>query len=196
MMSVQRDLQENRYTQPARVDPYLRQQQAYWFRTAFHWDIFATLTFSHDLTSVSANAVLGRYLRRIEGESGAPLACLIAEEGGTVVLGEATGRIHFHLLIRCSKPLDALHLVNVWQEDCFGGVRTVGPSAEVRPYKREISAVFYMLKGLRDPGWGWSEWRIEGASKRKPKRLATSKEARRMWKREQNRAQRFLARAV
>ena len=195
-MSVQRDSREIGHVLPARLAPYLRQQYANWFRTDFRWDIFATLTFSHDLTSTRANAVLGTYLRKIEKEVRAPLACLIAEERGSAAVGGATGRVHFHLLIHCSKPLDLLHLTDVWREDCFGGDRTVGPSAVVRAYEEAISAAFYMMKGLRDPGWGWSEWRLDGASIRKPKRLATSKEARRMRKRQQERAQRYAAYAA
>ena len=187
MMSVQQDSREFGHGLPARLNPYLRQQYADWFRADFHWDIFATLTFSHDLTSERANAVLGIYLRTIEEEVRAPLACLIAEEQGPSIRAGDAGRVHFHLLIRCAKPLDLAHLTRVWQKDCFGGDSTVGPSAVVRGYEKEISATFYMLKGLRDPKWGWSEWRLEGASRRKPKRFATSTKARRRWKRQQER---------
>ena len=190
-MSVQRDSREIGHGLPARLNPYLRQQYADWFRKGFSWDVFASLTFSHDLTSARANAVLGTYLREIEEEVRAPLACLIAEERGPYVRGGATGRVHFHLLIYCPKPLDLTHLTDVWQEYRFGGDRTGGPSAVVRAYEKEISAAHYMLKRLQDPEWGWSEWRLEHASIRKPKRLATSKEARRMRKRQLERAQRY-----
>ena len=187
MMSVQQDSREFGHGLPARLSPYLRQQYADWFRAAFHWDIFATLTFSHDLTSARANAILGIYLRFIEEEVRAPLACLIAEEQGSSVRAGDAGRAHFHLLIRCAEPLDPAHLTDVWRKDCFGGDRTAGPSAVVRAYEKEISTTFYMMKDLRNPKWGWSEWRLEGASRRKPERLATSAEARRRWKRQQER---------
>ena len=118
--------------------------------------------------------ILGIYLRMIEEEVRAPLACLIAEEQGPSVRAGDAGRVHFHLLIRCAKPLDSAHLTDIWRKDCFGGDRTGGPSAVVRAYEKEISATFYMMKGLRNPEWGWSEWRLEGASRRKPKRFATS----------------------
>ncbi|MEO6801755.1 MAG: hypothetical protein ABI197_00770 [Granulicella sp.] len=189
MKSMKRDTRLAQYTKPVRFSPFLRRQYADWFRKAFTWQLFATLTFSHDQTSWFANAALGRYLRRIEEETGAPLACLIAEEGDYSVRGENTGRLHFHLLIHCAKHLDRLHLTEVWKEDCFGGDRTVGPSALVSGYEREVSGTFYMMKEQRDPDWEWAEWRLEGASKRKPKRFATSSEARRMWKRQQQRAQ-------
>ena len=190
-MSVQQDSREIGHGLPARLSPYLRQQYADWFRADFHWDIFATLTFSHDLTSARASEILGIYLRMIEEEVRAPLACLIAEEQGPSVRAGDAGRVHFHLLIRCAKPLDSAHLTDIWRKDCFGGDRTGGPSAVVRAYEKEISATFYMMKGLRNPEWGWSEWRLEGASRRKPKRFATSAEARRRWKRQQEHAQRY-----
>jgi hypothetical protein len=186
MRSVQQDSREIGHGLPARLTPYLRQQYAEWFRADFHWDIFATFTFSHDLTSTRANAILGIYLRTIEEEVRAPLACLIAEERGPS-RADASGRVHFHLLIHCAKPLDLVHLTDVWRQDCFGGDRTVGTSAVVRAYEKGISATLYMMKGLRDPKWGWSEWRLEGASKRKPKRFATSTKARRRWKRQHER---------
>jgi hypothetical protein len=194
MMSVQQDSREIGHGLPASHTPYLRQQYADWFRRDFRWDIFATLTFSRDLTSTHANALLGVYLRGIEEEVRAPLACLIAEEQGPS-RADATGRVHFHLLIHCAKPLDPVRLTDVWRKDCFGGDDTSGPSAVVRPYEKKISATFYMMKELRNPKWGWSEWRLEGASKRKPKSFATSTKARRRWKREQIRAQQYAAAA-
>ena len=187
MMSVQQDSREIGHGLPASLSPYLRQQYADWFRADFHWDISAILTFSHDLTSACANAVLGIYLRMIEEEVRAPLACLIAEERGLSVKAGEAGRVHFHLLIRCAKALDPVRLSDVWRKDCFGGDRTAGPSAVVRAYEEEISATFYMMKELRNPKWGWSEWRLEGASRRKPKSFATSAETRRRWKRQQAR---------
>jgi hypothetical protein len=95
MMSVQQDSREIGHGLPANLSPYLRQQYADWFRADFHWDIFATLSFSHDLTSARANAMLGIYLRMIEEEVRAPLACLIAEErGGPLLrLGRPAGSI-------------------------------------------------------------------------------------------------------
>ncbi len=182
-MSAQHKSQDSGHRGPTGFDRYLQQQYADWFRKDFHWNLYVTLTFSYDLTSGRANAVLGTYLRAIEREVEAPLACLIAEERGPSAMGKGLGRVHFHLLIRCAKPLDPVQLTDVWREDRFGGDRTVGPSPVVLRYEKEISAAFYLMKGLRHPEWGLSLWRLEGASQRKPKSFATSKETRRMWSR-------------
>src|ERR1019366_2494267 len=190
-MSVQHQSQDTGHKGPTRFDRYLQQQYADWFRKAFHWNLYVTLTFSYDLTSGRANGLLGTYLREIEGEVGAPLACLIAEERGPSTMGKVLGRVHFHLLIRCAKPLDTVLLTDVWREDRFGGDRTVGPSAVVRGYQREISATYYMFKHRHDPDCNWMHWRLEGASKRKPKSYATSSRVRRMWKRQQERARQY-----
>ena len=191
MMSAQHKSQDAGYNGPTRFDRYLQQQYADYFRMAFHWDLFATFTFSDDLISGRANAVLGTYLRGIEEEVGTPLACLITEERGPSTTGKGLGRVHFHLLMRCAKPLDLDRLTDVWSWDRFGGDRTVGPSAEVRPYQKEISATYYMFKHRHDPDCNWMHWRLEGASKRKPKSYATSSKVRRMWKRQQERARQY-----
>ena len=189
--AVQHQSQDTGYRVPTRLDRYLQQEYGDWFREDFHWNLFATLTFSHDLTSGRANAVLGAYLREIEEEFRAPLACVITEERAPSITGKGPGRVHFHLLIHCAKPLDPVHLMNVWREDRFGGDRTVGPSAEVRVYQKEISATYYMFKHRHDPDFNWRPWHLEMASKRKPKSYATSSEARRKWKRQQERARQY-----
>jgi|ERR1017187_334050 hypothetical protein len=193
MMSAQHKSQDTEYNRPTRFDRYLQQQYADWFRKAFHWNLFATFTFSNDLSSNEANRRLGSYLRLIEEEVGSSLACLIAEERNYSGLGQARERIHFHLQIQCSRPLDTVRFTELWKEDRFGGDRTVGPSAEVRVYDENLSAAYYMFKHLHDPTWDWSHWRLAGASKRTPKSFATSKETRRMWRRQQERAQRYAA---
>src|ERR1035441_3527781 len=139
MMSAQYKSQDAGYNRPTRFDRYLQQQYADYFKKAFHWNLFATLTFSNDLSSNEANSRLGRYLRQIEEEVGSPLACLIAEERNHPGLGQAPGRIHFHLQIHCSRPLDTARFTELWKEDRFGGDRTVGPSAEVRVYDENLS---------------------------------------------------------
>jgi hypothetical protein len=191
MMSAQHESQDTGYNCPTRFDRYLQQQYADYFRKAFHWNLYETLTFSYELTSGRANAVLGTYLREIEEEVGAPLACLITEERGPSITGKGLGRVHFHLLMRCAKPLDPVHLTNLWREDRFGGDRTIGPSAEVRAYQEEISATYYMFKHRHDPDCNWMHWRLEGASKRKPKSYATSSKVRRMWTRQQERVRQY-----
>ena len=108
-------------------------------------------------------------------------------------MGKHLGRVHFHLLIRSAKPLDTVNFTELWKEDRFGGDQTVGPSGEVRVYDENLSAAFYMFKHLHDPSWDWSQWRLAGASKRMPRSFATSKETRRMWRRQQERVQRYAA---
>lgn len=188
-VSVERNSdKEFRCTRPAKLDLSLRQELATWFRTKFLWDCFVTLTFSFVPTSTDANEILGMYLRRIEETVRAPLSCLISEERTRLTAKVARGRIHFHLFVRCARPLDPTYLKGEWEKDCFGGDPDDGASAEVLPYDEAISGTFYILKELEHPGWNWSSWRLDGASKRRPKRCATNCRARRIWRRQQERA--------
>ncbi len=184
------------YDGPTGRDRDVQKEYATWFSKGFRWNLFGTLTFSHDLTSQYANEVLDRYLRRIEIEARAPLSCLIVEETKSPGLGGAPGRIHFHLLIGCAKTLDPVSLEEVWREDCFGGERTAGPSAKVDRLRTGVSPALYMMKGLFDSGCDWRLWRPQHASKRKPASAATSTETRRMRRRQQARDQRLAAQAA
>lgn len=184
------------YDGPTRRDRDVQKEYATWFLKGFRWNLFGTLTFSHDLTSQYANEVLDRYLRRIEIEANAPLSCVIAEETKSPGLGGAPGRVHFHLLMGCAKPLDTAHLEKVWREDCFGGDRTAGPSAKVDPLRTGVSPALYMMKGLFDSGCDWREWRMQSVSKRKPVSAAISAETRRMRRRQQARRQWLAANAA
>lgn len=186
------DIDHNQGIHP---DRYLKQQYGNWFKEEFRWSLFATLTFSRDLTSNCAKEVLDKYLRRIEEEARAPLGCLIAEERKHSGLGGAPGRIHFHLLIHCAKPLDPAHLESVWKENRFGGNRIAGKPADVRIYDTAKYAAFYVMKGISDPD-RWRERGLEIASRRKPKSFGTSTKSRRRWRREQQRQQANTAQAT
>lgn len=119
----------------------VRQQQEYatWFRNQFRWDWYLTLTFSGELSSQHASNLLHEYLREIEEKVHAPLSCLIAKEQKYSGLGKPSGRVHF---ISCSHATRTYKefLRDHWQQPKYGGDRTSGPSADVRPYLSDISA--------------------------------------------------------
>ena len=179
--------QSETYAQPSSNQRYVQQQYGEWITNAFRWDLFATLTFSHDLDRDRADTVLHEYLRFIEEELRAPLACVIAQESKRASAEKAPVRVHFHLLIGCAKPLDPTRLVELWKEARFGGDRTDGEPAEVLVFDRSRSPAHYMMKGHSDPNCNWEPWNLHNASKRKPKSFATCSKTRRTWRRNQQR---------
>lgn len=195
-MLVKHKSQDTGLPQPTRSYCHIQQQYADWFKTRFSWDWYITLTFSCDPSSERAKVLLREYLREIEVTARAPLACLIAEERTTYSgLGLPGGRVHFHLLIRGARSMNANVLREWWRQKRFGGDRTSGSSADARVYKETISATNYLFKNLYNSSWDWSDWRLGQASKRKPASFATSSKARRTWKRQQQRGRQLIAAA-
>jgi hypothetical protein len=180
----------------AKHDIYQQQEYGTYFRTKFLWDYYLTLTFSRDVSSEQATALVNQYLREVEEKIRAPLSCLIAKEQTYSGLGKPTGRVHFHLLLSCSTTLTREFLRDQWQVPKYGGDRTSGPSACVLPYDTERSATYYLFKNLHRPSWDWAEWRLQGASLRKPKSFATSSAARRAWNRNQDRQRNSAALSI
>src|ERR1700733_15700601 len=126
----------------------IHQQQEYgtYFKAKFLWDWYLTMTFSRDVSSEQATALLNQYLREIEEKIQAPLSCLIAKEQTYSGLGKPTGRVHFHLLLSCATTLTREFLRDQWQVPKYGGDGTSGPSACVLPYDAKRSATHYLFK--------------------------------------------------
>ncbi len=130
-----------------------RQSLGAWLQT-FRWNWYVTLTFSHDISSETASAVLESYISELEATHKDTLSCLIATEQKTVSgLGKPAGRVHFHLLVGCAVRLTKRAFSDLWEQPRFGGTRVSGTAAEVRAYDPRGDATFYLLKFMKDPEW-------------------------------------------
>lgn len=173
---------------PTAADRRIHQENAEFYRNAFTWTWYITLTFSESLSAGAAWQRLEDYLRLIEETHRTPLSCMIAQENKYSGLGIPTGRIHFHLLVFCPTNTVSLEmLTDTWKSARFGGDRTKGASADVRHYLPDGSAAYYLLKNLHHPSFDLKLRTIEGASKRRSVSFATSNESRRRWRRQQER---------
>ncbi len=171
---------------PIHRDIYHQQNHADWWRQ-FPWDFYVTLTFSKDRSADRATALLEEYLNEIEALVKAPLSCLISMEKKYSGLGMPAGRVHFHLLIACARPLDPKRLEDPWTQPRYGGTWVSRKSAFIVPYDAAIDASFYMFKSLSDPAWDWNSRNLDLISPARPASCATSKRARRRLRRNQKR---------
>lgn len=172
---------------PNRDDIHKQQQYGSWLRP-FRWSLYVTLTFSYDVSSGSAQARLESYLQEIELKVRAPLSCLIAMESKYSGLGMPGGRLHFHLLVGCARPIDKRLMENLWNESRYGGNRVSRQAALILPYDERICASYYLLKTLHDRSWDWKERNLDLISPTCAVSCATSKRARRRIRRNQERS--------
>jgi hypothetical protein len=171
---------------PTQRDIYHQQNQAEYWRQ-FPWGWYVTLTFSKDRSADRASVLLEEYLNEIETLVKAPLSCLISMEKKYSGLGRPAGRVHFHMLIACARPLDPKRLEDLWNQPRYGGTWVTGKSALVVPYDAAIDASFYMFKSLSDPAWDWSARNLDLISPARPASCTTSSRARRRLRRNQER---------
>jgi hypothetical protein len=137
------------------VDRNHQQQYAAWLRK-INWSWYVTLTFDREVGSMQASALLELYLRDLEIRSRNTLSCLIVKEQKHYSgLGTPAGRVHFHVLVSTTADLTAKDFVDQWGKPQYGGERTSGPSALVRPYDAAISATYYLFKTLYESPDNW-----------------------------------------
>jgi hypothetical protein len=123
---------------------------------------------------------LNEYLNKLEAIHRDSLSCLIAQEQKTLSgSGKPAGRVHFHLLMACAINLTATSISDLWQLAEFGGSRTSGAGADVRPYDPNRGAVNYVLKFSKDPAWDWDFRNLELLSPLTPVSAAISSRMRR-----------------
>ena len=171
---------------------HIQQAQAL-YMSRFTWHFYLTLTFSWDIRAESARRRLLSYLRFIEDTKvKAPLSCLIAEETKESGLGQAAGRIHFHILVRCARRISVAAFQTLWEQSHFGGNRTAGPSAWVVPYNREISATYYLFKDLNKRFFEWSVRNLDLNAAVRPRSFSTSSRQRRRLRRDRARVEKGL----
>ena len=171
---------------PSRGDIHKQQQYATWLRT-FRWNLYVTLTFSHDVSSSSAQARLESYLQELELKFRAPLSCVISIETKYSGLGMPAGRVHFHLLVGCARPMDKRLMQDLWNESHYGGNRVSGQAARILPYDEHICGSFYLLKTLHDPSWDLKVRNLDLISPARPASCAISTRARRRIRRNEGR---------
>jgi len=154
------------------------------------WDWWITLSFSADLTPDDANVRLLGFLDELEKNHRDSVSCLIAQEQKTVSgCGKPSGRGHFHLLMASSVTLTAASISDLWTLPEFGGSRTSGAGAFVRPYDPSQGAIHYMLKSQNDPAWDFTDRNLDLLSPQKPQSAtASSGSRRRFLRRDQRRA--------
>jgi hypothetical protein len=160
------------------VDRYHQQQCADWFRE-FKWSWDLTLTLDREVGSMQSSDFLERYFRDLEILSRDTLSCLIVKEQKHYSgLGKPAGRVHFHVLVSTTADLTAKDFVDHWEKPQYGGERTSGPSALVRPYDAAISATYYLFKTLYESPDNWELRREKLVSPTRPSSWHTSAEIR------------------
>ncbi len=133
---------------------YQHQQGLGGWLKSFRWNWYVTLTFSHDISSERARAVLESYLSELEAIHRDTLSCLIATEQKTFSgLGKPAGRVHFHLLVGCAVSLTERAFSDLWEHPRYGGNRTSGAAADVQAYDPDGDAAFYVLKSTDHSAW-------------------------------------------
>ncbi|MGI4756177.1 MAG: hypothetical protein ACRYGF_04925 [Janthinobacterium lividum] len=165
----------------------LQQANSDWFRE-FHWHFYATLTFWWEIGRTHARVKLEEYLSAIEEDAKAPLACLIAEETKVSGVGQAAGRVHFHMLGWCAKAVAPGALELLWEQRPFGGNRTFGKSGLLKVYDVQNSAVHYLFKDLPVEGFEWSGRNLDLNAREHPRSYSTSTRQRRRLRRNQARS--------
>ena len=150
----------------------------------WEWRWWVTLTFSHDVGSTRADAVLTEFLNEFEATHHDSLTCVIAKEQKTVSgSGRPAGRIHFHALIGSSIDHGVKALQELWQQARYGGDRTSGAGADVRPYDPQRGALVYLQKALTEDSSGLRLHNLELLSPIAPKSAGNSAKVRRTLKR-------------
>jgi hypothetical protein len=156
---------------------------AEWVRT-WDWKYWVTLTFSRDVGRDEANALLNDFLNELEAALHDSLTCMIAQEQNTLSgSGKPAGRVHFHLLIASAVKLTPSAIVNWWQLPKFGGSRTAGAGADVRPYDPHRGGASYLLKFQKDPAWDVRYRNLELLCPDAPESAATSSRMKRKLRR-------------
>jgi hypothetical protein len=164
-----------------------RPNELEWLRN-WKWNYWVTLTFSGDVGREEANALLDEFLNELEAALRDSLICMISQEQKTISgSGKPAGRVHFHLLIASAVNLSASTITNWWQLPKFGGSRTAGAGADVRPYDPHRGAVSYLLKFRKDPAWDVRYRNLELLSPVTPASAATSSSMRRKLRRYEER---------
>jgi hypothetical protein len=150
----------------------------------WEWRWWVTLTFSRDIGSARADAILGEYLNEFEATHRDSLTCMIAQEQKTISgSGRPAGRVHFHVLIGSSIDHGAKALQQLWQQARYGGNRTSGAGADVRPYDPQRGALVYLQKALMEKSSGLTFHNLELLSPVAPESATKSAEVRRKLKR-------------
>ncbi len=158
-----------------------------WMRS-WPWDWWVTLTFSANATPDDANVRLFSFLNELEKRHRDSVWCLIAQEQKTFSgCGKPGGRLHFHLLLASATTLTQASISDLWTLPEFGGSRTSGAAAFVKPYDSEQGAIYYMLKSQDDPAWDFSHRNLDLLSPLRPASADSSSESRRRFKRRDER---------
>ena len=119
------------------------------------WTWFVALTFGRDVSAAQAGDVLVAYIREASRLLRVPFAYAGSLDYKQSGCGRPTIREHIHILLYCSKQ-DAQQedfLKDLWQQPQFGGHRTKGTGADIRPYDATAAGSFYVIKHIDDPNW-------------------------------------------
>jgi hypothetical protein len=161
----------------------------HWFKS-FNWRWWVTLTFSHDLSTFKADALLREYINELEAIHHDSFSCLVAREQKTLSgCGKPAGRVHFHLLVGCVANLTVKSFTDVWEAPRFGGKRASGAAAHVMLYDPTRDAAFYCFKFLQDPSWDWDHHNLELLSPIAPLSAKSSSRMRRKLRRREMRSE-------
>jgi hypothetical protein len=154
-----------------------------WLRD-WGWKYWVTLTSSRNIGRDEENARVDDFLNELEAAHHDSLSCMIGQEQQTISgCGKPAGRVHSHLLIASAVNLSASTITNWWQLPKFGGSRTAGSGAFVKPYDPHRGAVSYLLKFREDPAWDVRYRNLELLCPVTPASAATSSSMRRKLRR-------------
>lgn len=156
-----------------------RPDELEWLRD-WGWKYWVTLTSSRNIGRDEENARVDDFLNELEAAHHDSLSCMIGQEQQTISgCGKPAGRVHSHLLIASAVNLSASTITNWWQLPKFGGSRTAGSGAFVKPYDPHRGAVSYLLKFREDPAWDVRYRNLELLCPDTPASAATSSSMRR-----------------
>jgi hypothetical protein len=154
-----------------------------WLRD-WGWKYWVTLTSSRNIGRDEENARVDDFLNELEAAHHDSLSCMIGQEQQTISgCGKPAGRVHSHLLIASAVNLTASTIANWWQLPKFGGSRTSGAGAFVKPYDPHRGAISYLLKFRADPAWDVRYRNLELLSPIIPASATTSSSMRRKLRR-------------
>jgi hypothetical protein len=175
---------------PTTSDLRVRGEYANWFQT-MPWQLYATLTFTSERSSASADGALKGFLNDVERFYKASVPCVIGKEMARYSgLGEVAIRAHFHLLMASSVKLHAPEVEKLWWK--YGGRGAGTKSALIVEYDHDfllhnpdstLTAAEYCTKFMTHPEWDWREHRLELLASSRPQSYATSARMRRKWNR-------------